>query len=153
VYSILLFFPATQKEKMDWNSSTRSSKLRVTPVAVPVELWSLPLFHFIESHHSLWWHYLCNNYTLFMTCGYLWTLLGRMCGTINPGSCIRWVLGFGIKTGYDSSDTFLGMWSPAGLNIWWRVDRLGTCVTEFYTEYIVFTRICLSYVRAIMPFT
>jgi hypothetical protein len=26
---------------------------------------------------------------------------GRMCGTIYPGSCIRWVLGFGIKTGYD----------------------------------------------------
>jgi hypothetical protein len=26
---------------------------------------------------------------------------GRMCGTIDPGSCIRWVLGFGIKTGYD----------------------------------------------------
>jgi hypothetical protein len=27
---------------------------------------------------------------------------GRLCGTIDPGSCIRWVLGFGIKTGYDS---------------------------------------------------
>jgi hypothetical protein len=26
---------------------------------------------------------------------------GRMCGTIDPGSCIRWVPGFGIKTGYD----------------------------------------------------
>jgi hypothetical protein len=25
-----------------------------------------------------------------------------MCGTIDPGSCIRWVLDFGIKTGYDS---------------------------------------------------
>jgi hypothetical protein len=24
-----------------------------------------------------------------------------MCGTIDPGSCIRWVLSFGIKTGYD----------------------------------------------------
>jgi hypothetical protein len=24
-----------------------------------------------------------------------------MCGTIDPRSCIRWVLGFGIKTGYD----------------------------------------------------
>jgi hypothetical protein len=24
-----------------------------------------------------------------------------MCGTIDPGSCIRWVLGFGIKTRYD----------------------------------------------------
>jgi hypothetical protein len=27
---------------------------------------------------------------------------GRMCGTIDPGSCIRWVLGFGIETGYDT---------------------------------------------------
>jgi hypothetical protein len=26
-----------------------------------------------------------------------------MCGTIDPGSCIRWVHGFGIKTGYDTS--------------------------------------------------
>jgi hypothetical protein len=34
-----------------------------------------------------------------MTFGYLWTLLDRMCGTIDHGSCIRWVLGFGIKTG------------------------------------------------------
>jgi hypothetical protein len=25
----------------------------------------------------------------------------RMCGTIDPGSCIRWALDFGIKTGYD----------------------------------------------------
>jgi hypothetical protein len=24
---------------------------------------------------------------------------GRMCGTIDPGSCIRWVLDFGIKSG------------------------------------------------------
>jgi hypothetical protein len=36
-----------------------------------------------------------------VTFGYLWTLLGRMCGTIDSGSCIRWVLGFGIKIGYD----------------------------------------------------
>jgi hypothetical protein len=25
-----------------------------------------------------------------------------MCGTIDPGSCIRWALGFGIKIGYDT---------------------------------------------------
>jgi hypothetical protein len=41
---------------------------------------------------------------------------------------------------------------PSGLDIWWRVDRVGTCVTEFYMEYIVFTRICLPYARAIMTF-
>jgi hypothetical protein len=52
-YFPLLLKPAAQKEKMDWNSSTRSSRLRVTPVAVPVVLWSLPLFHFVESHLGL----------------------------------------------------------------------------------------------------
>jgi hypothetical protein len=69
-YFPLLLKPANQKEKIDWNSSTRSSRLRVAPVAIPVELWSLPLFHFIESHHSLYRHYLCNKYTLFVTFGY-----------------------------------------------------------------------------------
>jgi hypothetical protein len=53
VYSTLLFSPATQKERMVWNSSMRSSRLRVAPVVVPVVLWSLPLFHSTESHHSL----------------------------------------------------------------------------------------------------
>jgi hypothetical protein len=48
-----LLKPAAQKEKMDWNSSTTRSRLRVAPVAVPMELWSLPLFRFIEGHHSL----------------------------------------------------------------------------------------------------
>jgi hypothetical protein len=52
-YFPLLLKPAAQKEKIDWNSSTRSSRLRVAPVAVLVELWSLPLFRFIESHLSL----------------------------------------------------------------------------------------------------
>jgi hypothetical protein len=37
-----------------------------------------------------------------------------MYGTIDPGSCIRWVLGFDIKTGYDRDsamtiDTWMGM--------------------------------------------
>jgi hypothetical protein len=52
-YFPMLLKPAAQKEKVDWNSSTRSSRLRVAPVAVPVELWSLLLFRFIKSHHSL----------------------------------------------------------------------------------------------------
>jgi hypothetical protein len=52
-YFPLLLKPATQKEKMDWNSSMRSSRLCVAPVAIPVVLCSLPLFHFIESHLSL----------------------------------------------------------------------------------------------------
>jgi hypothetical protein len=42
-YFPLLLKPAAQKEMMDWNSSMRSSRLRVAPVAVPVVLWSLPL--------------------------------------------------------------------------------------------------------------
>jgi hypothetical protein len=52
-YFPLLLKSAPQKEKMDWNSSAKSSKLRVAPVTIPVELWSLPLFRFIESDHSL----------------------------------------------------------------------------------------------------
>jgi hypothetical protein len=52
-YSPLVLKPAAQKEKMDWNSSIRSYRLRVAPIAVPVVLWSLPLFHFVESRISL----------------------------------------------------------------------------------------------------
>jgi hypothetical protein len=52
-YFPLLLKLAAQNEKVDWNSSMRSSRLRVAPVAIPMELWSLPLFHFIGSHHSL----------------------------------------------------------------------------------------------------
>ena len=37
-----------------------------------------------------------------MKFGFLWTLC-RMCGIFDPGSCIRWVLGFGINIGYDTS--------------------------------------------------
>jgi hypothetical protein len=32
---------------------------------------------------------------------------GRMCGTIDPESCIRSVLGFGVKTRFDKSGTTL----------------------------------------------
>jgi hypothetical protein len=52
-YFPLLLKPAAQKEKMDWNYSTRSSRLRVALVVIPVELWSILLFHSVESHHSL----------------------------------------------------------------------------------------------------
>jgi hypothetical protein len=52
-YFSLLLKPAAQKEKMDWNSSTKSYMLCFAVVAVPVKLWSLPLFHLLESHHSL----------------------------------------------------------------------------------------------------
>jgi hypothetical protein len=70
-YFSLLLKLAAQKEKMDWNSLIRSSRLRVASVAVPVELCSLPLFRFVESRHSLYRHHLYNNYTLFVIFSYL----------------------------------------------------------------------------------
>jgi hypothetical protein len=51
-YFPLLLKLAAQKERMDWNFSTRSSRLRVALVVVHVVLWSLPLFRSAESHHS-----------------------------------------------------------------------------------------------------
>jgi hypothetical protein len=45
-YFPLLYKPAAQKVKMDWNSSIRSSKLCAAPVAIPVVLWSILLFCF-----------------------------------------------------------------------------------------------------------
>jgi hypothetical protein len=70
-YFPLLLKPAAQKERMDWYSMTRSSRLRVAPVVVHEVLQSLPLFRSTESRHSLWGCYLCNNCTLFVTFGYL----------------------------------------------------------------------------------
>jgi hypothetical protein len=52
-YFPLLLKPAAQKEKMDWNSSMKCSRLRVASVAIPVELWSLSLFRSVESRHRL----------------------------------------------------------------------------------------------------
>jgi hypothetical protein len=52
-YFPLLLKPTAQKEKMDWNSLMKSSRLRVAPVAIPVVLWSLSLFRFVESRLSL----------------------------------------------------------------------------------------------------
>jgi hypothetical protein len=52
IFSLLLK-PAAQKERMDWNSSMRSSRLRVASVVIPMVLWSLLLFRPAESRHSL----------------------------------------------------------------------------------------------------
>jgi hypothetical protein len=52
-YFPLLLKPTAQKKKVEWNSSTKSSKLRVALVAVLLELWSFSLFRFTESRHSL----------------------------------------------------------------------------------------------------
>jgi hypothetical protein len=37
-YFPLLLKPAAQKDKMDWNSSMSSSRLRVAPIAISMEL-------------------------------------------------------------------------------------------------------------------
>jgi hypothetical protein len=52
-YFPLLLKPAAQKERMGWNSLTRSSRLHVALVVISVVLWSLPLFRSTESCHSL----------------------------------------------------------------------------------------------------
>jgi hypothetical protein len=52
-YFPMLLKSAAQMEKTDWNSLTKSPRLRVALVVVPMELWSLSLFYFVESHHSL----------------------------------------------------------------------------------------------------
>jgi hypothetical protein len=52
-YFPLLLKPAAQMERMDSNSSMRSSRLCVAPVIIHVVLWSLPLFRSTENHHSL----------------------------------------------------------------------------------------------------
>jgi hypothetical protein len=81
-YFPLLLKPTAQKERMDWNSSTRCSRLRVAPVVVPVVLWSLPLrvviffgdtiyviiilysWHFVICEH--FWSYVLNNWSWVM---------------------------------------------------------------------------------------
>jgi hypothetical protein len=44
----------------------------------------------------------------------------------------------------------LGDAKPPGLDICGAVDRLGSCVIEFYIECIAFTKICVPYVGIIM---
>jgi hypothetical protein len=46
--------------------------------------------------------------------------------------------------------TLLGDTKPSRFDICEGVDCLGTCVIEFYTEHITFTRICSPYVGIIM---
>jgi hypothetical protein len=48
------------------------------------------------------------------------------------------------------SGALLGDAKPRGLDICGGVEHLGTCVIEFYTERITFTRICLPYVGIII---
>jgi hypothetical protein len=69
----------------------RSSRLRVAPVAVPVVLWSLPLFRSAESHLSFKdiIYVISILYTIYYDIWLPVSTFGRMCGTFDPGSCIR----------------------------------------------------------------
>jgi hypothetical protein len=103
-YFPLLLKPTAQKEKMGWlRRGVLGCVLRRLPF-----LWSYGVFRCsvaLDSHLSLYRHYLCNKYILFMTFDCLWTLLVHMCETICPEAYIWWVLGFGIKIRYDRTGT------------------------------------------------
>jgi hypothetical protein len=83
VYSTLLFCPATQKMMVDWNSLMRSSRL-VLPRLLSCDLWSLLWSAYTRVIVVFNWQYLCNNYTLFVIFGYLWTLSARVYGKNDP---------------------------------------------------------------------
>jgi hypothetical protein len=70
-YFLALYKTVAQTVKMDWNSSMRSSRLCVVPVAIYVVFLKSSAALFRMSHLSLYRHYLCNKYTLFMIFSYL----------------------------------------------------------------------------------
>jgi hypothetical protein len=81
------------------------------------------------------------------------------CPLHHPMTCSYHTRGHGFLSGATSSHqvamgggTFLGDAKPPSLVIRWSVDCLGTCVTEFYMECIVFNRKCLPCVRVIVVF-
>jgi hypothetical protein len=58
---------------------------------------------------------------------------GHMCGTIDPGSCIRLVLGFGIKTVYDNyHDSWACGYQRSG--IFFRLDGLVGNGMDFWSS-------------------
>jgi hypothetical protein len=80
--SSLLLKPAAQKERMDWNSLTRSSRLRVAPVVVPVVLWSLPLRVVIVFRDTIYviiilysWHlFICEHFWPYVWNNWSWVM-------------------------------------------------------------------------------
>jgi hypothetical protein len=82
----LLSKPAAQKVKMDMKKFfNKESRL-----ALPwfLFLWCFGAFHcsaLRENWLCPWRHYLYNNYTFFMTFGYLWTLYVCVCGINDHG--------------------------------------------------------------------
>jgi hypothetical protein len=83
---------------------------------------------------------------------------GLVCQLHCPTTYNRQTKGKGFLVGTILFRRCSGRWrifggcEAPGIVIWWSVDRLGTCVTKSYMEKIVFTRACLSYVRAILAF-
>jgi hypothetical protein len=82
---------------------------------------------------------------------------GLACPLHRPMSCSHQMRGHGFLPGAILSHrvvvgggTLLGDAKPLGLDISGGTDRLGTCIIEFYTEHIAFTRIYLPYVGIIM---
>jgi hypothetical protein len=74
-----------------------------------------------------------------------------------PMTCSHQMRGQGLLSGTVlsshvamSGGALLGDVKLSGLDICGGIDRLGTCVIEFYTKSIAFTRICLPYVGIIM---
>jgi hypothetical protein len=69
-------------------------------------LWCYGVFHYsISLRVILVFKDLIYVIIILYTCD-IWLSVdtfGCVCGTIDPGSCIRWVLGFGLKTGYDTA--------------------------------------------------
>jgi hypothetical protein len=84
-YFPLLLKPTAQKKKMDWNSSTRSSTLRVAPVAV------LVVFEVFRCFISVRVILAFKDIIYVIIILYIrdiWlsvSTFGRMCGTIDPG--------------------------------------------------------------------
>jgi hypothetical protein len=82
---------------------------------------------------------------------------GLACPLHRPMNYSRQMRGHGFLPGVvlsyraaAGSGSLLGDLKPSGLDIREGVDRLGTCIIEFYTERISFTRIYLPYVGMIM---
>jgi aldehyde:ferredoxin oxidoreductase len=77
-------------------------------------------------------------------------VVGLTCPLHCPMGCNHWMMGHGFLLGAVLSHqaaagggALLGVMKSPGLNIYESVDRLGTCVIEFYMEHIAFTRICI----------
>jgi hypothetical protein len=81
-YFPLLLKPASPKERMNWNSSTRSSRLRVAPVVILVVLWSLPLRIVIVFRDTIyviiilysWLLVICEHFWLYVWNNWSWVM-------------------------------------------------------------------------------